>query len=110
MKRFFAAQKLTGGYLGRRFRINGEYYPFFLTNAGGVFVLEIKDQAKAGRCADIWLRRGLPPPDWALERYGKSSSERLDWQECPFTPENGFGEIILNLSCHWEHAPGGCND
>ncbi len=110
LKRFFAAQKLRGGYIGRRFRINRKYYPFFLTNAKSVFVLEIKDQAEAERRVEIWLRRGLPIPDWAFERYGRSSGGRLDWQKCPFTPENGFGEIIINLSCHWEHAPGGCND
>jgi len=110
LKRFFAAQKLTGGYLGRRSRIHGEYYPFFLTNAGGVFVLEIKDQTKAEKLDKTWQHRGLPTPDWAFERYGRSSSERLDWQKCPFTPENGFGEIIMNLPCHWEQAPGGCND
>jgi len=108
LQHFFAAQKLRGGYLGRRFRINGKYYPFFLTSAGSVFVLKIKDQTKAEK------HRGLPIPDWAFERYGRSSGGRLDWQKCPFTQENGFGEIIINLPCHWEQGPkthpGGCND
>jgi len=114
LKRFFAAQKLRGGYLGKRFRINGKYYPFFLTSAGSVFVLKIKDQTKAEKLGKTWRHHGLPIPDWAFERYGTSSSGKLDWQKCPFTPENGFGEIIMNLPCHWEQAPkihpGGCND
>jgi len=115
LKRFFAAQKLSGGYLGRRFRINGKYYPFFLTSAGSVFVLKIKDQPKAEKLGKTWQHHGLPIPDWAFKRYDRSSSGKLDWQKCPFTPENGFGEIIMNLPCHWEQAPkthqgGDCND
>jgi len=114
LKRFFAAQKLRGGYLGKRFRINKKYYPFFLTNAGSVFVLKLKDPTKAEKFGKTWQHCGLPTPDWAFERYGRSSNERLDWQKCPFIPENGFGEIIMNLPCHWEQAPkthsGGCND
>ena len=114
LKRFFAAQKLRGGYLGKRFRINGKYYPFFLTRAGSVFVLEATDQPKAEKLGKTWRHHGLPIPDWAFERYGRSTNRRLDWRKCPFTPENGFGEIIINLPCHWEQAPkihpGGCND
>ena len=114
LKRFFAAQKLRGGYLGKRFRINGKYYPFFLTSAGSVFVLEATDQLKAEKIVKTWRHHGLPIPDWAFERYDRSSGGRLDWRKCPFTPENGFGEIIMNLPCHWEQAPkthpGGCND
>jgi hypothetical protein len=114
LKRFFAAQKLKGGYLGRRFRINGKYYPFFLTRAGSVFVLKIKNQTKAEKLGKTWQHRGVPIPDWAFKRYGRPSDRKLDWQKCPFTPENGFGEIVMNLPCHWEQAPkphpGGCND
>lgn len=121
LKHFFAAQKLRGGYLGRRFRIdkkycpiNEKYYPFFLTSAGSVFVLKIKDQPKAAKLGKTWRHYGLPIPDWAFERYDRSSGGRLDWRKCPFTPENGFGEIVMNLPCHWEQAPkphpGGCND
>ena len=114
LKRFFASQKLRGGYLGKRFRINKKYYPFFLTSAGSVFVLEATDQPKAEKIVKTWRHHALPIPDWAFERYGRSSGGRLDWQKCPFTPENGFGEIIMNLPCHWEQAPkihpGGCND
>lgn len=114
LKRFFAAQKLRGGYLGKRFRIKKKYYPFFLTRAGSVFVLEATDQPKAKKLCKSWCHYGLPIPDWAFERYGRSSGGRLDWRKCPFIPENGFGEIIMNLPCHWEQAPkihqGGCND
>ena len=114
LKRFFAAQKLRGGYLGKRFRINGKYYPFFLTGAGSVFVLEATDQPKAEKLGKTWHYHGLTIPDWAFMRYGRPSDRKLDWQKCPFTPENGFGEIIINLSCHWEQVPkphpGGCND
>jgi hypothetical protein len=109
LERHLAAQKLLGGYLGRRFRPLGEtdYYPFFLTAAGAVFVLKATDPDKAAELCKNWKTWGLPPPDWALEkRYGKTESGRLDWRQCPFTPENGFGEIAINLPCHWDLQAG----
>lgn len=80
--RFFARQRLAGGYQGLRFRRDkASYQPFLLTEPGSVFLLE-------GNCQDRLdhlLRRNLPPrPDG------------VSWRTCPFMPENGFGAFCLN--------------
>jgi hypothetical protein len=99
--RFFACHDLKGGYVGRRFQTGGAYYPFLMTTAGSVFVLKANPEDEAGKICGQWLRDGLPPPAWSIEKYGKTESGRLDWERCPYTPENGFGEIAINLNCHW---------
>ncbi|RJQ59467.1 MAG: hypothetical protein C4530_09190 [Desulfobacteraceae bacterium] len=105
LTRFFASQKLVGGYLGLRFGSGGKYFPFLLTGAGSVFVLQAVDE-KAAEHLTAWLKKGLPTPAWAVDRYGGSPSGGLDWQKCPFTPENGFGEIAANLPHHWTNVIG----
>lgn len=104
LTRYFAAEKLVGGYLGRRFKVEGRYFPFLLTNAGSVFVLKAtgKGDGDPELMLQQWLRNGLPTAAWALDKYGKTSEGRLDWRKCPFTRENGFGEILVNLACHWK--------
>jgi len=81
---FFAMQKMLGGYLQRRRNANAGYYPYFLTTAGSVFVLDGADCEKLQKT----LATGLPLPSWA----GAGSEA---WHTCPFVPENGFGEIAL---------------
>lgn len=99
--RFFAGQSLAGGYyLHQRFQSCNDYYPWLLTDAGSVFVLEAANGSAADKVED-WLRHGLPLPEWAVERYGRKREEVAipgsDWRACPFIPENGFGEIAVNL-------------
>jgi hypothetical protein len=43
---------------------------------------------------------GLPLPVWALAEYGQYNREL--WETCPFVPENGYGEIAVNLAWHWK--------
>jgi hypothetical protein len=38
---------------------------------------------------DEWLRYGLPP-------LKPASVETLDWRDCPFLPENGYGRITAD--------------
>ena len=64
-----------------------------------MFVFDVTDQTKADVKVDNWLKHGLPLPDWAENLYGNN------WQTCPFLPENGFGEIAVNLDVHWDNAP-----
>lgn len=97
LKQFFAKQVLHGGFIGKRFRTRGQYFPFFLTAAGSVFKLEIKDPTKADAFLKDWETKGLTPPPWALEEYGNPETGIVDWEKCPFTRENGFGEIAVNL-------------
>ncbi|HEV2719553.1 MAG TPA: RAMP superfamily CRISPR-associated protein [Thermoanaerobaculia bacterium] len=92
--RFFASQTLAGGYLLHRFQSGKPYAPFLLTDRGSVFVLE-GDAAVLAQ----WMRTGLPLPQWARSAYGAS------WKENPYLPEDGYGEIAVNLDCHRTKKP-----
>lgn len=100
--RCFADQSFAGGhYLWRRYgRSDHDYYPYLLTLPGSVFVLEVVgDPSKAQSLIQSWHQCGLPLPAWALKQYGGS------WSENPYIPENGYGEIAVNLGCHTELKP-----
>lgn len=89
---FFASQKLAGGYLARRRRAYGDglYQPFLLTEAGSVFRLRIDDPAPLLAL----MRCGLPVTPL-------SGVDAVNWTNCPFVPENGFGRISADhLSGH----------
>ena len=99
--RFFASQSLAGGYQVLRFQANKPYNPFLLTDPGSVFVLRASgDIASAQASIAQWLHAGLSLPGWAQARYGNH------WRTCPFLPEDGFGEVAVNLPCHVEKKPG----
>lgn len=108
LENYFQSNTLVGGdYLHRRFRPGQIYLPYFLTNPGSVFVLQ-QQSPEAVTFLGKWLRCGLPltsacrkfycdhadpgKPDWDL------------WPDCPFIPENGYGEIAVNLPVHASHA------
>ena len=103
---FYAHQRFLGGYqyhryLGARERATNpnHYYPYYLTGAGSVFRLRPNDQAEARRLLSKWLEKGLPIPDWSNKAYRRVGA--AFWETCPFTPENGYGEIAVNLAYHW---------
>lgn len=99
--RYFAKQRLAGGYIGRRYMgRHGVYYPFLLTEEGSVFVLRAKAgaEARAQQYIAAWHAEGLPLPPWATEDYGAG------FEDIPFRPQEGYGEIAVNLPCHTEHA------
>ncbi len=102
LERFFAYQKLIGGHFTKRHQHKKPYYPFYLTGAGSVFVLKVTDNknSEVEKYLDGWLNHGLPFPEWALKKY--KDTNRPLWQTCPFIPENGFGEIAINLKWHWD--------
>lgn len=107
---FYAHQNFQGGYLYHRYLGAGEreqnpnqYYPYYLTGAGSVFRLKLVDEKTANDHMDRWKQRGLDLPEWAHQKYGRFGRTR--WQNCPFVPENGYGEIAVNLSWHWEKQP-----
>jgi len=97
--RFFARQKLMGGYLAKRYRLTPQYYPFVLTEAGSVFVLRAKNIENATNYLLRLQEDGLPLPNDIAQRV---PSDKQPWQVCPFVRENGYGEINLNLTCHWD--------
>jgi CRISPR/Cas system CSM-associated protein Csm3 (group 7 of RAMP superfamily) len=107
---FFASQNFQGGYLYHRYRgagngtqKQGQYYPYYLTGAGSVFVLSVTDPERARACLGKWLKSGLDLPGWADKSYALDGYAL--WQSCPFVPENGYGEIAVNLKWHWEKRP-----
>lgn len=100
--RHFGRQSLAGGYyLHSTFRKGKPYNPWLLTDPGAVFVLRVEPgkETTAHEFLTKALRAGLPLPDWARTRYGHT------WRECPFLPENGYGEIAVNQPCHTEFQP-----
>ena len=102
LERFFAGQSLGGGfYLYRRFQDGNPYRPWLLTNRGSVFLLRTTgDAAIVQKTIDRWLRTGLPLPTWATERYRRAGIPGNDWRTCPYIPENGYGEIAVNMKVH----------
>lgn len=107
----FASQSFAGGeYLWRRFQKhrNCPYNPWLLTDPGSVFVLRVAE----GRQADVATSfiaviaaRGLPIPSWARLAHGLVGDPTRDWRACPYLPENGFGEVAVNLDAHRKYAP-----
>lgn len=106
--RFYAQQELLGGYYQhQRFQTGKSYHPWLMTTAGSVFVLQPESgkEQEAQNAVKNWLVTGLPLPQWAKELYARDGKEGDHWQNCPYLPENGYGEIALNLSCHTELKP-----
>jgi len=107
--RCFARQRLSGGdYRKNVFRNQSKnYYPWLLTEAGSVFVLEA-DQDDADTAETLilnWLNQGLPLSDVTLKFYGINSEPSKQWQDCPFIAQNGYGEIAVNLPLHRQLKP-----
>ena len=106
--RFFATQSLAGGlYLWKRFQNTQKnepqneqpYQPYLLTDVGSVFVLRSTDASEiAQQKIKEWFEHGLPLPDWAKKEY--LSDDKPDWSSCPYLPQNGYGEIAVNLPIH----------
>jgi len=107
-KRFFATQSLAGGfYLWKRFQQTQAYQPYLLTDAGSVFVLSPQKgkEQDAQECLEKWCINGLPVPEWAIKEYNLSEKPEEQWSNCPYIPQNGYGEIAVNLPIHWTHIP-----
>ncbi|NTV47058.1 MAG: hypothetical protein HGB11_11175 [Chlorobiales bacterium] len=102
MIRFFARQKFAGGYQAKNsFQLNDHYYPFVLTEAGSVFVLNIRDSEKAEDDLQKFKLSGLPLPSDITELIKKRIPDGIEaWRACPFVPENGYGEIKINMAWH----------
>jgi hypothetical protein len=111
LKRRFVTHELVGGHQSLRFRRflddsernrknqrKQPYNPALWTEPGSVFVLQHKTD-NAIRTIDLWLRDGLPLPDWAVQAYGNM------FETNPYLPSNGFGEIDVNLPCHVNLRP-----
>ncbi|MFM2043794.1 MAG: hypothetical protein RLY86_2370 [Pseudomonadota bacterium] len=94
LRTFFATQSLAGRYLAvrRRSYRDGTYYPYLLTNPGSVFLLKGDLKSVLQRLS----RSGLP----AQSVEGEAGTWASDWRTCPYVPENGFGDFIVNAVDH----------
>jgi hypothetical protein len=90
--RFFATQRLEGGYVALRYPQRADRYePYLVTEPGAVFLIEADASTAAPVPLADLLRDGLPPNPAIAER---------DWRRCPYLPQNGFGMIRCNLVDH----------
>lgn len=106
--RYFSRQSLKGGlYLHNRFQKgNGKpYTPYLLTEPGSVFVLEVRDAIPARARIAKWARTGLDLPAWVRDRFARNGFDGHNWRNNPFVPQNGFGEIAVNMDLHWNRRP-----
>lgn len=91
----FAMQRLEGGYVALRYPPRaGRCEPYLLTEPGSAFLVRARDGAEP---IETLLTNGLPPTPWI---------ERPDWRNCPFLPQNGYGEIRRDLIDHAALAGG----
>ena len=82
---FFASQRLAGGYVALRGHDPDEgYRPFWLTEAGSVFLLAGDIGERLAKLAAT----GLPAPHM--------DGKELGWQRCIYQPENGYGRIRVD--------------
>ena len=95
LSHFYASQSMAGGEALQRLHYKetkGNYLPFVLTDAGSVFVLTVVPgkEAEAQKVLADWQARGLPLPNEVQTERG------TNWNDHPYHPENGFGEILVN--------------
>jgi len=93
--RFFARQKLAGGHIALRYpQRDDAYEPYLLTEPGSVFLVERLDNP-THEPHDL-VRWGLPLSQSVTRQHWNSQSvTRQHWKQCPFLPENGFGQVRL---------------
>lgn len=97
--RYFARQSLAGSYARHKlFQDNAPYKPWLLTEAGSVFLLQADNEATGEVLIKSWLAHGLPLTNDVLTYYGIPEDIGSQWQHCPFIPQNGYGEIAVNLA------------
>jgi hypothetical protein len=105
---YFHRVSLAGGdYLKNRFQHKqSEYRPYLLTDAGSTFVLRASG-AEASTLIDCWARFGLPLQKEVAVFYGLPVNDPTNWwQRCPYLPENGYGEILVNAAPRYPLAGG----
>lgn len=98
---FFAQQRMAGRYAAKHHRpYGGTYYPFVLTEPGSVFLLRAKPSLEGAlrQRLESLLASGLP-----LTALGDAASP-LDWRNCPYVPENGFGAFTADYLSKASHA------
>jgi len=98
---FLAQHEWSGGRRAYRYKQmnDGGYHPYLLTKPGSVFVFPLaqgtskKDELQSAFGA--LLHTGLP-----------AASPLANWQNCPFLPQNGYGQITIG---DWDRKTVTCN-
>lgn len=106
--RYFASQRLNGGTWRRETNQQGQQYcPWLLTEAGSVFVLEADESSPddARKMVKEWFEHGLPVKGEVCKYYNINPDPDILWKTCPFIPQNGYGEIAVNLAVHTKNKP-----
>ena len=96
--RYFARQRLSGGDYQKTIFMKGDVYkPWLLTEAGSVFVLQAENNnlEAVQTLIETWLTQGLPLSQMTRDYY-QIHKNKEDWEQCPFIPQNGYGEIVVN--------------
>lgn len=100
--RYFARQRLSGGRHRQRTRQNNlnSYRPWLLTEAGSIFVLKAQKDVDSEHIKQMlkgWLSSGIGLTKRVSAWYGLGDDSAQYWKFTPFVPENGYGEIAVNL-------------
>lgn len=91
LSHFYARQSRVGGaFYHKHFQAGDAYEPEWLSDAGSVFVLKANDDAKARQLIEGWFATGLP------HVLNSEVANTVGWQDTPYLPEHGYGEIQLN--------------
>lgn len=102
LTRYFARQKFSGSeYRKNVFQKTEKYRPWLLTEAGSVFILEAKDESAKQDALDMlkkWQQQGLPLAKSTLEYYQINEDQSQQWRDCPYVPQNGYGEIAVDIA------------
>jgi hypothetical protein len=105
--RHFAQQTLVGGeFLWKQYSSKKSYSPLVLTDSGAVFVLEATknaDVTQIEKLIGVWESEGLPVAKAVRTKLNMAGNAN-DWDKCPYIPQNGYGEIAVDLDWHWKEA------
>lgn len=109
--RTFARERLAGGewlFHAYQKQAGKGYAPYLLTEPGSVLVMThvTGQEGAAQECIETWRTSGIPLPPWAVERYESNGVAGNHWTRCPYIPQNGFGEIRVNMDMHEEWGVG----
>jgi hypothetical protein len=108
LEHYFSEENLVGGdYLHHRFRgAIKPYAPYLITGAGSVFVLSSKPESlkDVQDTFHTLLGTGLPLRDW-VKKFARDGNPGDYWKNCPFIPQNGYGEIVVNHPRQIERLP-----
>lgn len=91
----FVQMEFRGGFEARHYRYFGDdvVEPFVLTKPGSVFVLKPVGATDNTATLKTLVKTGLPVGNW--ETGALKTLSRVEYECCPFAPQNGYGAITL---------------